>query len=595
LPNRRIAALKLIKEGTACVRLQRCWRKKLDREQGPPIVLRKLMRGGYIRGEGMVRDRRVYRPVWWTLGMVNEVFGTYLHVMSHSGKICQSPPSLSSVVYRFFVNRWGCVSLAERDLHDFYVNVRALAAGSARCRMFVAFTRCFLKLSSVEDKRMCVEFGMEDESLHFYLRSALLVHEIHEKHAQAQAKKINNSYSPSKFFLLFPTTSTDARGKQKWCVPSAVLTSATKGLFGAIYDKGGGGEGKKGYLQLLHKVEDLASGSDKLADVDEWLWCVMAHWFSVKERRKELSMHMTHGDNKKDGRTAFTAMGRYRAATLQSETSANLDLGLDGDESAGGGGEEKKEEGGKPPKDKKRSYQEGAGRTSRHSFLTSTDESDVIEEHHKHKQEMFSHSAMYQEVLQIANKHGNPGVAVSSSLHKHMMSDINLPLPLSRLPATDGATMAKQLLVAWSGFDRPMKFLVDELVEGSGEEGGEVKQEVADVQLELDYFKELVKKLQDVLGVEGEGTKEGGEVRAEAGSGSRPSTSTGDNKRGSVLELAVQSFSLLRHLCDKVKTAHAHEAVHEDEGLHDTKRDPLLLLHHPLKDQWAVGKPPEIV
>ena len=31
LPNKRIQALRLIKEGTACVRLQRCWMKKMDR------------------------------------------------------------------------------------------------------------------------------------------------------------------------------------------------------------------------------------------------------------------------------------------------------------------------------------------------------------------------------------------------------------------------------------------------------------------------------------------------------------------------------------------------------------------------------------
>lgn len=163
-PNKRIQALKLIKEGTACVRLQRCWKRKMERESGPPLSLRKLMRVGYIRGEGLTRDRRVHRTIGWTQGMVAELFSTYIHVMHHSSKMCQNPPSLATVVHRFFLCRWGCVSLAERDLHDLYLNVRNVAQRVPRCRLFAAFTSCSLR-GTAADRALCEGEKKEDFTL----------------------------------------------------------------------------------------------------------------------------------------------------------------------------------------------------------------------------------------------------------------------------------------------------------------------------------------------------------------------------------------------------------------------------------------------
>jgi len=137
--------------------------------------------------------------------------------------------------------------------------------------------------------------------------------------------------------------------------------------------------------------------------------------------------------------------------------------------------------------------------------------------------------------------------------------------------------------------------------------------EVQDVAKELNYFKELVKKLESVVGgVDGDEREgEGGEANEAATSNvpgggverkrswakgmvSKQSSFAGDQKKHEILELAVQSFTLLRHFCDKVKVAHAHEAVHAHDDLHGTALDPLLTLHHPLKDNWHVGKVPDL-
>ena len=608
LPNRRIQALRLIKEGTACVRLQRCWKRKMERELGPPISLRKLMRSGYIRGEGDVRSRRVYRTIGWTQGMVAEIFSTYIHVMHHSSKMCQNPPSLSTVVYRFFINRWGCISLAERDLHDLYLNVRSVAPRVARCRMFAAFTRCSLR-GSASQRALCEDFGLDVESLHFYLRSILMVHSVHDKVVRNQAKRLNNAYNPSKFFLLFPTTNKNARGLLKWLVPSMVVVQCTKQLFQAIYDRGDDTDGKKSYSKLLNSIEDMAVGAERLVDVDEWSWLALSHWAGIKARRKLIAYGDGSLSERHENRRAFATMGRFRTKSVEAVVNEIIEEEVEDDgeqkevEPASEGGVE-----GRPPLAKKAS----SVRDRRISLPAGEKDPQATgeDEHHQHRKEIFTDTKMYQEVLEMTNARYTPAEAVSKSIHKHMMSDINLPLPLEKLPVTDGGQLARQLLTAWGGFKRPMKFLMEELV--AGEEAEEEVKEVADVGMELEYFEELMKKLDEMVGgadtaagggggdtggsegsPEGEKSPSGGNAVPEAVV-ARPSTSTGDSRKAQVLDLAVKTWALFRHLCDKVKHAYAHEAVHTQPELMGTSKDPLLALIHPLKDKWTIGRRPSL-
>ncbi|GMH64318.1 hypothetical protein TrST_g3639 [Triparma strigata] len=596
-PNRRIQALKLIMEGTACVRLQRCWHRKMDKEVGPPLSLRKLMRTGYIRGEGMVRTRRVNRTIGWTQGMVAELFSTYIHVMHHSSKMCQNPPSLATVVYRFFLCRWGCVSLAERDLHDLYLNVRNVAQRVPRCRLFAAFTNCSLR-GSATDRAMCEDFGTDVEAMHFYLRSILMVHSVHDKVAKAQAKKLNNAYNPSKFFLLFPTTQKDARGMHKWLVPSVVVTQCTKQLFQAIYDRGDDADGKKSYMKLLHQIEDLATGGERLVDVDEWSWIVLCHWAGIKSRRKGIAYG--HGDevkHREESRHAFSSMTKLRSKSVEVCV---------GSKEEDDGGEVVVQEEGKPPR-RVSMRQQMIKRDSR-IVVPAGEKEEGTDDHHAHRQELFTDTKMYQEVLEVTRTERlRPAEAVSRSVHKHMMGDINLPLPLDKLPATDGEQLGRQLLTAWAGFKRPMKFLMEELKDH--EEGDDEVKEVEEATAELEYFEELVKKLDEMISGGGgggvgvtppEGSDGGDEGAAhtpskDASQGvTRPSTSSGDTRKGMLLDLGVKTWALLRHLCDKVKQVYVHEAVHTQPELIGTSKDPLVCLDHPLKDNWSVGRRPSL-
>jgi len=87
--------------------------------------------------------------------------------------------------------------------------------------------------------------------------------------------------------------------------------------------------------------------------------------------------------------------------------------------------------------------------------------------------------------------------AVARSLHKHMMSDLDLPLPLAKIPVSNCEQVVKQLILAWHGFARPMTFLKQEIL--SDHEERDATDEVHLLFSELDYFAQSVKKLEKMV------------------------------------------------------------------------------------------------
>jgi len=200
---------------------------------------------------------------------------------------------------------------------------------------------------------------------------------------------------------------------------------------------------------------------------------------------------------------------------------------------------------------------------------------------------------MYEEaLLAMQNNNYSACDAVAKSLHKHMMSDLDLPLPLNHsLPVTNAEVTAKQLILAWNGYVRPMGFLKQEIL---GDDDDAVdSNDSEEVQLlfsELDYFEKCIEKLTKMVNYSGEDGES-------SNSNSRPQTSEnsslGDVQKRELQLLSTKSWLLLRHLTGNLKDTYCHEAALVDhEDLEGTTRDPLLLLDHPLKDSWSVGKAP---
>ena len=601
IPNKRIQALNLIKESTAAVRLQRSWRRKLRRELGPPTSIRIIMRDGYIAGMGDIRLRRVYRPIWWTQSMIGEILTTYLQTCAASSAVCHAPPSLPVVIYRFFLNRWGCNSLAERDCHDFFLNLRSLASFNSRARLLAAFCRTDVQDLTKDQQRVAEELGHSMDDFHFYIRCILLVHQSHLKFLQLQSQKMNNNYSPSKFFWIFPVTGlkNDFRGGDEWAVPVTVALEVTKILFQKVYDKISKSEDKAGHIsfsKLLQKIQDLARGNARLVDVDDWSWEIMEHYIEIKKKREAKSREISHNtsDEKKAGREIITSFGRYKSHSMdfhadEDDRNDHQDLSdLIGSA---------------PPRRRTRIEEHPALPAGRGEEKKSDDPSEAVDgesdEHHeyhaKHTRDLhedFEHTKLYEEALMsMQNKNYSACDAVAESLLKHMMSDLDLPLPLHHaLPVSNAEAVAKQLILAWSGFVRPMGFLKDEIL--GDMENGSKKEEVELLFSELDYFASCIEKLQKMVGYDGNDS-----AADNGGTGSRPMTAEnsilGDVQKREMQTLSTKTWLLLRHLCSNVKTTYCHEAaLIENEELAGTKRDPLLNLDHPLKDAWSVGKAP---
>ena len=354
------------------------------------------------------------------------------------------------------------------------------------------------------------------------------------------------------------------------------------------------------FAKLLQKTQDLARGQSRLVDVDDWTWEIIVHYSEIKSKRFEHSHELSHSKkqddkgDKKAGREIITSLGRYKSHSMDlhaedDELNDHQDLrdfinqaNLPGEETSAD--EEKKSEGG-------REAEAGGG-----NGVVINREHDEHELHHsKHMKEVgvdFEHTDLYEQALmKMQNESYSACDAVAKSLHTHMMSDLDLPLPLNHtMPVSNCENVAKQIILAWNGFVRPMGFLKQE-IQGDEEAGGETE-EVKLLFSELDYFETLIAKLQKIVkynGVESD--------TADGNSGSRPMTaensSLGDAQKRELQQLTTKSWMLLRHLCSNVKSTYCHEAaLIDNEEFEGTKRDPLLNLDHPLKDNWIVGKTP---
>ena len=600
--DRGIKVLRSIKDGAGAIRLQRCWRNKMGRECGPPMELRMVMRPGYMRGEGEIRHRRVHRPPWWVQGMVAEILTMFLHTSRAAARKFEAPPTLVTVIFRFFIMRWGDVSLAERDIHDFFMNLRGAAPVISRCKVFSAFSRCGLKIGSPEDRKCYEQMGEDSDPLHFYLRSIMLVHEVSHHTQQAQAQKLHNQYNPSSHSILFPSSSVDARGRVSWKEPSMVLSKCTKTLYQKVYDSGQDPSGKNSYLQLLHAIEDMASGKEMLVDVDDWLLMIVNHYCGINQRRLALAdQEAFKGDDFDNGREAFLNIGYYHEFKVKA--SSNLIEGAPEGSSA----------------------QAVSALTRQMSTGNAeTDQTALNDE-----------ARIFHEIIHMAVRgEHSPTNAVALALHKHLMLDLNLPIPMTNIPISDGEQIAKQLILTWASFKRPLKFILEDLGETGGFSGGgggggspgggggvsspkgSPVRKQSDVRVQyagliapsdkaMDTITEALKVLIEGGGAGGEagGDPDGNEgkplgerlARLSGSNLSRPNSASlnagaEDKQRKAVIDMAVQGWLTFRDICDKVKRAYADEILNSQKWRGNHYRDPLLLIEHPLRDSWEVGR-----
>jgi|MDSY01.2.fsa_nt_gb hypothetical protein len=89
-----------------------------------------LLRRGYLKGRGAIRSRRILRDASWVSGIIGEIYGS-MNI------------NFAKTVHMYHLHRFGSESLAERNLHDFYLNVRIFAKEGRihpRIALFAAFS-----------------------------------------------------------------------------------------------------------------------------------------------------------------------------------------------------------------------------------------------------------------------------------------------------------------------------------------------------------------------------------------------------------------------------------------------------------------------
>ena len=83
-----------------------------------------------MKGRGAIRSRRILRDASWVSGIIGEIYGS-MNV------------NFAKTVHMYHLHRFGSESLAERNLHDFYLNVRIFAKEGRihpRIALFAAFS-----------------------------------------------------------------------------------------------------------------------------------------------------------------------------------------------------------------------------------------------------------------------------------------------------------------------------------------------------------------------------------------------------------------------------------------------------------------------
>ena len=116
------------------------WRQKVSVRNGPPLVVLKLMRCGYLSGKGDIRGRRVNKSLDYILAVVSNVVTFKVgHDAMHkrNGEVVSN---LNETMIAWMYRQFGISSIVERNIHDLFQGVRAGMDNVARLKCFAMMT-----------------------------------------------------------------------------------------------------------------------------------------------------------------------------------------------------------------------------------------------------------------------------------------------------------------------------------------------------------------------------------------------------------------------------------------------------------------------
>lgn len=226
------------------------------------------MRKGYLKGRGAIRTRRILRESKWVSGIIADIYSSMTNVKLNFAR----------VVYEYHMNRFGSESLAERNIHDFFLNARIFAKDGKthpRIALFAAF--CGLRPSESFIASSSVRLLETQQAHTFFLQS---LHTISLQFHNSRAETEMNTTE----FPLIPVTNLNFEDTvELWLAPPDVLKRTIDPIF---LDTLSSSEKRK----LMQNVDSNAcmSGEGTLvSNVDLFLVEIMKLWISIIEENMD--------------------------------------------------------------------------------------------------------------------------------------------------------------------------------------------------------------------------------------------------------------------------------------------------------------------
>jgi hypothetical protein len=262
----------------AVSRVNKSWKRRQERENGAPQSIRLRMRKGYMSGRGSIKEREIRRPSTDILGRVGLIYEWWFMLQTN----------FVDVVHGYHLQRFGVASLAERELHDLFLNCRERAGVLPRLRVFCLLAGVrqsdlpavsFLQpgsLGSTLDLLADAKARQENtiqrrsgDALEFYVNAILLIRK-------------NCDLDPDG--PLFPEThssGTEANRCGFWLAPLELLEKTAHQLLDARL-----GENSREMDIIVGEMELLRQYDDQ-GDVDAFLHMLLRHWATAVEDRVE--------------------------------------------------------------------------------------------------------------------------------------------------------------------------------------------------------------------------------------------------------------------------------------------------------------------
>ena len=305
----------------AVARVSKSWKRRQQLEHGAPQSVRLRMRKGYMSGRGGIKEREIRRPSTDVLARVGLLYEWLFSL----------DLDFVDVVHGYHLQRFGLASLAERELHDLFLNCRERAGVLPRLRVFCLLTGAkredlpavsFLKpgslgstLDLLADAKALQEATIQrraGDALEFYVNSILQV-------------RRNCGLEPDG--ALFPETHTsgsDGNACGFWLAPMDLLEQTARELLDARL----GAASRE--MDILVGDMELLRQYDDLGDVDAFLHLLLRHWATAvddrvaKALRASKSPSSEEDDDESDAPTSLGAAEALRSTKGFEATRASL-------------------------------------------------------------------------------------------------------------------------------------------------------------------------------------------------------------------------------------------------------------------------------